>query len=153
VEYAVITREIEHQTLPTLRALGIGLIAYGVLSRGLIGGPAAGYGAAGDHRTAMLPRFQGENLPKNLELVEARSRIAAAKGVTPAQLAIAWVLAQGEDIFPLVGVRSRQRLGEALGASDVRLSAQDLEQIVAAIPAGAVAGTRYDVAGMALVNR
>jgi aryl-alcohol dehydrogenase-like predicted oxidoreductase len=153
VEYAVITREIENDTLPTLRELGIALIAYGVLSRGLIGGPAAGYGAAGDYRSAFLPRFQGENLQKNLQLVEALGRIAAAKGATPAQLAIAWVLAQGEDILPLVGARSRQRLGEALGASDVRLSPLDLEQIAAAVPADAVAGTRYDAAGMALVNR
>jgi aryl-alcohol dehydrogenase-like predicted oxidoreductase len=115
--------------------------------------PSAGYGAAGDSRGAVFPRFQGENLQKNLQLVEAFGRIAAAKGATPAKLAIAWVLAQGEDIVPLIGARSRGRLGEALGAPNVRLSPLDLEQIAAAVPAGAVAGTRYDARGMALVNR
>jgi aryl-alcohol dehydrogenase-like predicted oxidoreductase len=153
VEYGVMCRDIEAETLPKLRELGVGVVAYGVLSRGLIGGPANGIGAAGDFRTAAVPRFQGENLAKNLRLVEALGRIAAEKGATPAQLAIAWVLAHGKDIVPLVGARRRDRLREALGALDIRLDLGDLKRIAEAVPAEAVAGTRYDAAGMAMVNR
>jgi aryl-alcohol dehydrogenase-like predicted oxidoreductase len=153
VEYGVMTRDIEADTLPRLRELGVGVVAYGVLARGLIGGPANGIGAAGDFRTAAVPRFQGENLTKNLRLVEALGRIAAEKETTPAQLAIAWALAGGEDIVPLVGARRRDRLREALGALEIRLGPDDLERINAAVPPDAVAGTRYDAAGMAMVNR
>ncbi len=151
-EYAVLTREIEAETLPTLRELGIATVAYGVLSRGLIGGAARGLGAAGDYRT-MLPRFQAENFAANTKLVDALEAMAREKGATAAQLAIAWVLAQGQDIIPLIGARTRTRLAEALPALDLKLTAEDLARIDAAFPVGAVAGDRYDRHGMAMVNR
>ncbi len=152
VEYAVVTREIEAETLPTLRELGVGVVAYGVLSRGLIGGAAKGYTAPGDMRAFASPRFQAENLAKNQKLVDALATIAAEKGATAAQLAIAWVLAQGEDVIPLVGARTRDRLRESLAALDLRLSAEDLARIEAAVPIGAVAGDRYAPHGMASLN-
>lgn len=153
VEYAVVTREIEAETLPTLRELGVSVVAYGVLARGLIGGPAKGYGSPGDFRMMAGPRFQGENFAKNLKLVDALARIAEEKGATVAQLAIAWVLAQGEEIVPLVGARTRSRLTESLAALDLRLTPEDLSRIEAAVPIGSVAGDRYDKHGMAAVNR
>jgi aryl-alcohol dehydrogenase-like predicted oxidoreductase len=153
-EYAVITRDIEQETLPAVRELGVSVVAYGVLSRGLIGGASAGHFAApGDYRAAMSPRFQGENLQKNLALVNVLAAIAADHGTTPAQLAIAWVLAQGQDLIPLVGARRRERLHEALGALELRLTAEDLTRIAAAIPADAVAGDRYPAEQMRMVNR
>jgi aryl-alcohol dehydrogenase-like predicted oxidoreductase len=153
-EYAVVTREIETETLPTVRELGVAVVAYGVLSRGLIGGSSAGsFNAPGDSRSLVLPRFQGENLRKNLALLDALAAVAAEKGVTVAQLAIAWVLAQGQDIIPLVGARRRDRLAEALGALDVHLSADELARIDQSVPAGAVAGDRYPPEAMHTVNR
>jgi aryl-alcohol dehydrogenase-like predicted oxidoreductase len=153
-EYAVITRDIEQETLPALRELGISLVAYGVLSRGLIGGASAGhFGSPGDMRTMFIPRFQGENLKRNLALVSALNEIAAEKQATAAQLAIAWVLSQGKDVIPLVGARRRERLREALGALDLRLEPEDVTRISAAVPAAAVAGDRYHVEGMRMVNR
>ena len=153
-EYAVVTREIETETLPTMRELGVAVVAYGVLSRGLIGGSSAGsFNAPGDSRSMVLPRFQGENLRKNLALLDALAAVAAQKGVTVAQLAIAWVLAQGQDIIPLVGARRRDRLAEALGALDVHLSADELARINQSVPAGAVAGDRYPPEAMHSVNR
>lgn len=151
-EYAVLTREIEAETLPTLRELGVATVAYGVLSRGLIGGAAQGLGAAGDYRT-YLPRFQGDNLAANTKLVDTLGTIAREKGATAAQLAIAWVLAQGPDVIPLIGARTRTRLAEALAALDLQLTPEDLSRIDAAFPVGAVAGDRYDEHGMAMVNR
>ena len=151
-EYAVLTREIEAEVLPTLRALGIATVAYGVLSRGLIGGAARGLGTAGDYRS-LLPRFQGDNLAANAKLVEALAAIAREKGATAAQLAIAWVLARGEDVIPLIGARTRVRLAEALPALELELTAEDLARIDAAFPVGAAAGARYDEHGMAMVNR
>lgn len=151
-EYAVLTREIEAETLPTLRELGIATVAYGVLSRGLIGGAARGLGAAGDYRS-MLPRFQGDNLAVNAKLVDALAAIAREKGATAAQLAFAWVLSQGDDVIPLIGARTRSRLAEALPALDLELTADDLARIDAAFPVGATAGDRYDKHGMAMVNR
>jgi aryl-alcohol dehydrogenase-like predicted oxidoreductase len=151
-EYAVLTREIEAETLPTLRELGIATMAYGVLSRGLIGGSERGLGAPGDYRTS-LPRFQGDNLAANARLVDSLGAIAREKGATAAQLAIAWVLARGEDVIPLIGARTRTRLAEALPALDLKLTAEDLARIDAALPVGAAAGDRYDEHGMAMVNR
>jgi aryl-alcohol dehydrogenase-like predicted oxidoreductase len=149
IEYSLISRGIEDEILPTLRELGIGVTAYGVLSRGLISGhwlkDAAG---KGDFR-AMSPRFQGENVDRNLALVEALRKIAEVRGVSVAQIAIAWVAAQGDDIVPLVGARRRDRLTEALGALDVKLSADDLAAIEQAVPKGAAAGERYAAAQMA----
>jgi aryl-alcohol dehydrogenase-like predicted oxidoreductase len=147
IEYSLISRGIEASILPTTRELGIGITAYGVLSRGLISGhwtPERGT-AAGDFRN-FSPRFQGENLTHNLSLVEELRSIAEAKGVSVAQIAIAWVAAQGEDIVPLVGARRRDRLAEALGSLDVQLTAADLEQIEKAVPKDAAAGDRYATA-------
>ncbi len=152
IEYAIITRGIEASILPTCRELGIGITAYGVLSRGLISGHwTKGPASAGDFR-AHSPRFQGENLDHNLALVEKLRAIAEAKGVTVAQIAIAWVAAQGRDIIPLVGARRRDRLAEALGALDVELTAADLAAIEAAAPKGAAAGERYAPAQMAMLD-
>jgi aryl-alcohol dehydrogenase-like predicted oxidoreductase len=152
-EYGVLTRDIEGETLPALRELGISVVAYGVLSRGLIGTPPGEFSKPGDSRGFYFPRFQGENLARNLALVDALAAIAAEKGATAAQLAIAWVLARGSDIVPLIGARRRDRLREALGALDIQLSAEDLARIDQAVPPGATAGDRYDAHGMRMVNR
>ncbi|MGK5642573.1 aldo/keto reductase [Streptomyces sp. URMC 126] len=150
IEYSLISRGIEDRILPTARELGIGVTAYGVLSRGLISGH---FGrdrrlAAGDFR-GVSPRFQGENLQRNLDLVDALRKVAEQRGATVAQTAIAWVLAQGSDIVPLVGARTRERLAEALGALDVTLGPDDLAAIEAAVPADAAAGERYPADQMA----
>jgi aryl-alcohol dehydrogenase-like predicted oxidoreductase len=150
IEYSLISRAIERAILPTCRELGIGITAYGVLSRGLISGryrTDAGPGA-GDIRGRM-PRFQGENLRHNLALVERLREIADAKGVSVAQVAFAWVLSRGEDIIPLVGARRRDQLEEALGALAVELSPDDLERIERAVPSDAAAGDRYGAPQMA----
>ncbi|MEV8114333.1 aldo/keto reductase [Streptomyces xiamenensis] len=150
IEYSLISRGIEEEILPVCRELGIGVTAYGVLSRGLISGhwqPDRTLDAR-DFRTAS-PRFQGDNLRHNLGLVETLRAIADERGASVAQLAIAWVLARGEDIVPLVGSRTRKRLSEALGALDVTLDAGDLAAIEAAVPAGAAAGDRYPAEQMA----
>ncbi|MFK0118468.1 aldo/keto reductase [Streptomyces sp. NPDC090994] len=154
IEYSLISRGIEEEILPAVRELGIGITAYGVLSRGLISGhftPDRQL-AATDFR-AHSPRFQGNNLKHNLDLVEALRKIAEGKGVSVAQVAIAWVLSRGTDIVPLVGARTRERLGEALGALDVTLDAADLAAIEEAVPPGAAAGERYPAAQMAHVER
>ncbi|MEU9073464.1 aldo/keto reductase [Kitasatospora sp. NPDC048538] len=150
IEYSLISRSIEAAVLPTARELGIGVTAYGVLSRGLLSGhwnqdrPLAGTDFRGHS-----PRFQGDNLTHNLALVEALRGVATAKGASVAQVAIAWVASRGEDVVPLVGARRRDRLTEALGALDVTLTAADLAAIEAAVPAGAAAGDRYAAAQMA----
>ncbi|CAL9605789.1 Aldo-keto reductase IolS [Streptomyces sp. enrichment culture] len=150
IEYSLISRGIEDEILPTTRELGIAVTAYGVLSRGLISGhfTADRQLGPGDFR-AMSPRFQGDNLRHNLNLVEALRKIAEQKGVSVAQIAIAWVLSRGEDIVPLVGARRRDRLTEALGALGVTLEQADLAAIEEAVPAGAAAGDRYPAAQMA----
>ncbi|MFC6061967.1 aldo/keto reductase [Streptomyces ochraceiscleroticus] len=150
IEYSLLSRGIEAEVLPTARELGIGITAYGVLSRGLISGHFSRDRklAANDFRS-FSPRFQGENLDHNLGLVEALRKTAEQKGVSVAQTAIAWVLAQGEDIVPLIGARTRERLAEALGALDVTLDPADLAAIEQAVPAGAAAGDRYPAAAMA----
>jgi aryl-alcohol dehydrogenase-like predicted oxidoreductase len=149
IEYSLISRGIEATILPTLRELGIGVTAYGVLSRGLISGHwTKGASGAGDFRT-YSPRFQDGNVEANLALVEALRAVAVARDVTVAQIAIAWVAAQGTDIVPLVGARTRTRLAEALGAVDLVLSSFDLVAIEAAMPADAVSGTRYATEMMA----
>ncbi|MGW4639458.1 aldo/keto reductase [Sphaerisporangium sp. NPDC004334] len=149
IEYSLLSRGIERDILPAARELGIGVTAYGVLSRGLLSGhwsPGRALGA-GDFR-GMSPRFQQENLQRNLDLVEALRRVAEAKGASVAQLALAWVAAQGEDIVPLVGARRRDRLAESLAAADLALTPQDLADIERAVPAGAAAGDRYATAQM-----
>jgi aryl-alcohol dehydrogenase-like predicted oxidoreductase len=149
IEYSLLSRGIEDEILPTCRELGIGITAYGVLSRGLISGHwSKERGGAGDFRS-ISPRFQGENLDRNLALAEALRRVAEERGVTVAQLAIAWVAARGADIVPLVGARRRDRLEEALGAMDLRLDDAALAAIEAAIPPGAAAGARYPEAQLA----
>jgi aryl-alcohol dehydrogenase-like predicted oxidoreductase len=145
IEYSLVSRGIEAEILPTLRELGIGMTAYGVLSRGLLSGSAPT--GAKDFR-AMSPRFQGENLARNRKLVEALTKVAQRMGVTPTQIAIAWVLHRGGDIVPLIGARKRPQLAESLKALEVRLDANDLAQIEAAMPADAVAGERYPAHGM-----
>jgi len=153
IEYALISRGPEREILPTLRELGIAVTAYGVLSRGLLSGhvaPGQQY-AANDFR-AHSPRFQGDNLQQNLQLVEALRKIAEQKGVPVAQIAIAWVLSRGADIVPLIGAKTRARLGEALGALDVTLDAADLAAVEAAVPADAAAGERYAPAQMAMLD-
>ncbi|NED32838.1 aldo/keto reductase [Streptomyces sp. SID8499] len=153
IEYALISRGPEKEILPTLRELGIAVTAYGVLSRGLLSGSVSADQrfAATDFR-AHSPRFQGDNLRHNLGLVDSLRRIAEEKGATVAQIAIAWVLSRGEDIVPLVGARTRERLNEALGALDMTLTEADLTAIEAAVPADAVAGERYAPAQMAMLD-
>ncbi|ONI71806.1 aldo/keto reductase [Kribbella sp. ALI-6-A] len=149
IEYSLISRAVEPEILPLLRELGIGLTAYGVLGRGLISGHwSAGHSAGpGDHRV-LSPRFAPGNVEHNLALVEPLRDLAEAKGCTVAQLAIAWVAAQGDDIVPLVGARSRERLTEALGATEVLLTEDDLAAIGRAVAPGAVRGDRYPTAHM-----
>ncbi|MFE9649981.1 aldo/keto reductase [Streptomyces sp. NPDC006365] len=149
IEYSLISRAVEAEILPTLRELGIGLTAYGVLSRGLISGHwSAGHTAAPGDSRAFSPRFTSGNVERNLALVEALRQVAEAKGCTVAQLAIAWVAAQGEDIVPLVGARTRERLAEALPAMELDLTADDLAEIEKAVPLGAAHGDRYPSAFM-----
>jgi aryl-alcohol dehydrogenase-like predicted oxidoreductase len=150
IEYSLISRGIEDEILPTARELGIGVTAYGVLSRGLISGhfDRDRELAPGDFR-GMSPRFQGDNLRRNLDLVDRLRKIAEQKDVSVAQIAIAWALSRGEDVVPLVGARRRDRLAEALGAFDVTLGAEDLAAIETAVPAGAAAGDRYPAQQMA----
>jgi aryl-alcohol dehydrogenase-like predicted oxidoreductase len=144
IEYSLISRNIENGILQTCRELGIGITAYGVLSRGLISGHwSAARAGEQDFRGLTSPRFQGENLHRNLGLVERLRTVAAGLNASVAQVAIAWVLAQGQDIVPLVGARSRQRLDEALGAGALTLSPADLDALTAAIPPNEVAGGRY----------
>jgi aryl-alcohol dehydrogenase-like predicted oxidoreductase len=142
IEYSLISRGIEARILPTCRDLGIGITAYGVLSRGLISGRWGREQSAGDPRQR-FPRFMSPNLEHNLGLVESLRSVADGKGVTMAQLAIAWVAARGNDIVPLVGARRRMSLSEALGAAAITLTTADLARIEAAVPSGAVAGERY----------
>src|SRR3979490_1462480 len=149
IEYSLISRGVEDRILPTARELGIGITAYGVLSRGLISGHWRKDNiGAGDFR-AHSPRFQGANVDANLALVEALRKVAAAKDRSVAQVAIAWVARQGDDIIPLIGARRRDRLVEALGSLDITLAAKDLAAIERAVPKDAAAGTRYPSAAMA----
>ena len=151
IEYSLMSRGIEAQILPTVRELGIGVTAYGIMSRGLLSTGSARAIGDGDPR-ARFPRFQGENLQRNLGLLDARERIADGRGVTTAQLAIAWVISRGTDIVPLIGTKRRDRLAEALGALDLELTPGELAAIEAAVPADQVAGDRYDRHGMASLD-
>ncbi|MFA9462486.1 aldo/keto reductase [Thiohalorhabdus sp. Cl-TMA] len=153
IEYSLLSRGIEEEILPACRELGIAVSAYGVLSRGLLSGHWSRDRSerARDFR-GHLPRFQGGNLDNNLALVQALDGLAAEKNVSVAQLAIAWVLAQGDDIVPLIGARTRERLRESLGALDVVLSAEELARIETAVPRDAVAGERYGAEQMAMLD-
>ena len=143
IEYSLISRSIERDILKTCRELGIGITAYGVLSRGLISGHWSKDRSSGADFRGMSPRFQSGNLDVNLALVEKLRAIADEIGATPAQVAIAWVAAQGNDIVPLVGARHRDRLAEALGAPNVKLTATHLAGLADAFPPGIAAGERY----------
>lgn len=152
IEYAVVTRSIEEAILPVTRELGISITAYGVFSRGLLSTTTkVPDPSKGDYR-AFYPRFQPENFQENLRLIEDLRSIAARKGCTLAQLALAWVLAQGNDIIPLVGARKTERLAEALGAVPVLLRADDLAEIDRIVPRGAAAGERYPLEQMAMLD-
>jgi aryl-alcohol dehydrogenase-like predicted oxidoreductase len=151
-EYSLWSREPEAELIPVCRELGIGFVPYSPLGRGFLTGQIRTPDdlAADDFRRSN-PRFQGDNFARNLELVDTVRAIAADKGCTPAQLALAWVLAQGEDLVPIPGTRSPERLEENAAAADVALSAAELARLEAAFPVGAAAGDRY--ANMSTVNR
>ncbi len=151
IEYSLISRGPEDEILATCRELGIGVTAYGVLSRGLLSGHWKGGEGPQDFRTH-LPRFAGPNLERNLELVESLRAIAREKDATVAQVAVAWVLARGEDIVPLVGSRRRDQLGEVLAALDFPLDAEEMARIESAVPADAAVGDRYAPAQMAQLD-
>ncbi len=152
IEYSLMSRGIEEAILPKARELGIGVTAYGVLARGLLsGGWRADRSLAGDFR-GVSPRFQGEQLAHNLALADALAAVAAELGATPAQSAIAWVLAQGEDIVALVGARTPDRLAESLNADRLALTPDQLGRIEAAIPRGSAAGDRYPAQQMAFLD-
>jgi aryl-alcohol dehydrogenase-like predicted oxidoreductase len=149
MEYSLVSRNPETGIFPALEELGIGVTAYGVLSRGLLSGskPAA----QGDFR-AHLPRFSGENISQNEKLIDRLNQLAAERGLKAAQLAIAWVLAKGRRIIPVIGARTRVQLSESLGALRVKLTESELAHIEESIPASAIAGTRYDQRQMRMLD-
>src|SRR5512145_903018 len=149
IEYSLISRGPEARIFPALAELGVGVTAYGVLSRGLLAGSRPG--RSGDFR-GYLPRFAAGNFERNQQIVDTLGRIAAEIGCTATQLAIAWVRAKRPTIVPLIGARKRAQLTEALGALDVRLSPDDINRIEAAVPVEAVAGTRYDAHQMSILD-
>jgi aryl-alcohol dehydrogenase-like predicted oxidoreductase len=151
IEYSLMSRGIETDILPAVRELGIGVTAYGIMSRGLLSTSSAREIGPGDPRSR-YPRFQGENLQRNLELLATLEKIGQDHGVSTAQLAIAWVASRGDDIVPLIGTKRRDRLAEALAALEVVFSPADLAAIEAAVPAAQVAGDRYDPAAMAALD-
>jgi aryl-alcohol dehydrogenase-like predicted oxidoreductase len=149
IEYSLVSRSPETRIFPVLAELGIGVTAYGVLSRGLLAGSTVS--GPGDYR-AHFPRFTPDNLARNQQLVATLADLAAEKGVSAAQLAVAWVLAKGESIVPVVGARTPAQLAESLGALSISLSPSDLTRIQAAIPASAVAGDRYAAPQMQMLD-
>jgi len=153
-EYSLWSRDPEDEILPTVRELGIGFVPYSPLGRGFLTGSIRSIDdLEPDDYRRNSPRFQGENFAKNLELVEEIAALAREKGCTPSQLALAWVLAQGEDIVPIPGTKHRRYLEENVAALRIALSAQDLMRIDRALPAGSAAGTRYPEAAMKALNR
>jgi aryl-alcohol dehydrogenase-like predicted oxidoreductase len=149
-EYSLWSRGAESDVLPACRELGIGFVAYSPLGRGFLGGAGRTL-APGDYRQSQ-PRWQGEALASNLKLFEHVERLAATKGCTPAQLALGWVLHQGEDIVAIPGTTNPARLAENVAAAQFQLSPEELAQLTRAMPAQAVAGERYDPAGLALIE-
>lgn len=149
IEYSLISRRPETAIFPVLAELGIGVTAYGVLSRGLLSGsrPAS----QGDFR-AYLPRFTGENRERNQGLIDELQKLAAEKGASASQLAIAWVLAKGSTLVPLIGARTQTQLMESLGALEITLTPADVARIEEAIPAAAAAGSRYDEHQMRILD-
>jgi aryl-alcohol dehydrogenase-like predicted oxidoreductase len=153
-EYSLWSRDPEDGLLDICRALGIGFVAYSPLGRGFLAGRFKSFDdLAPDDWRRTSPRFQGENFQKNLDLVARIKEMAAEKGCMPAQLALAWVLAQGKDIAPIPGAKQRQHLRENVGALDVEITPEDLERLDEIAPKGVAAGERYTEAGMAAVNR
>ena len=153
-EYSLWSRDPEDEILPTLRELGIGFVPYSPLGRGfLTGAIASPDDFAPDDFRRISPRFQGENFAKNLELVEQVKAIATEKGITAGQLALAWLLAQGDDIVPIPGTKRRKYLEENIGAATVTLTAEDIHRINAVAPQGIAAGDRYPVQNMSALNR
>ncbi|MGB6767499.1 MAG: aldo/keto reductase [Methyloceanibacter sp.] len=153
-EYSLWSRDPEGELLDTVRELGIGFVAYSPLGRGFLTGKITSLNdlADNDWRRSM-PRFEQENFGRNLELVERIKALAARKGCSPAQLALAWVLAQGDDIVPIPGTKRRRYLEENIGALDVHLAPDELAEIDAILPAGAAAGSRYSAPGMRAISR
>jgi aryl-alcohol dehydrogenase-like predicted oxidoreductase len=153
-EYSLWSRDPEDEILPTVRELGIGFVAYSPLGRGFLTGQVKSFEdlPADDFRRTS-PRFQGENFQRNLRMVERIEEMAREKGCTPAQLALAWVLAQGKDIVPIPGTKRRTYLEENVGALTVHLTENDLQHIDELAPVGATAGERYAPGGMQAVNR
>ena len=153
-EYSLWSRDPEDEILATTRELGIGFVAYSPLGRGFLSGTITNPDdLAEDDFRRRSPRFQGENFAKNLELVEQVKSIAATKNVTPSQLALAWLLAQGDDIVPIPGTRRQKNLEENIAASDITFTATELQQIEAIAPKGVAIGDRYPSAQMGAVNR
>jgi len=151
IEYSLFSRGIEREILPACRRLGVGITAYGVLSRGLLSGHWSRERQGKDFRSS-FPRFQGQNLERNLALVEALRTFANARGATVAQVAIAWVLSRGAEIVPLIGARRLEQLTEAMNARGVVLTAGDLAELERVVPSAAVAGERYHSHGMAALD-
>jgi aryl-alcohol dehydrogenase-like predicted oxidoreductase len=152
-EYSLWSRDVEDEILPTCRALGVGLVPYSPLGRGFLTGQIKRFeDLAEDDIRRHSPRFQGENFQRNLDLVSRIQELAASKGCTPAQLALAWVLAQGEDIVPIPGTRRRRNLEENVGALAVMLTSEELRRIDALLPQGTAAGERYPPTTMKWVN-
>ena len=152
-EYSLWSRDVEEEILPTVRELGIGFVPYSPLGRGFLTGRITRFeDLPEDDFRRSSPRFQGENFDKNLELVERVKEIASEKDATPGQLALAWLLAQGDDIVPIPGTKRRERLEENAKAADIRLTEEDMRRIDEAAPAGVAAGDRYNEAGMRTVN-
>ena len=152
IEYSLWTRDIEAEVLPAIRELNIGLVAYSPLSRGFLSGELKKPEDIKDNR-AHMPRFQGENFYKNLELVEKIKTLADQKGYSPSQLAIAWVLAQGEDIITIPGTKRIKYLEENIASENIKLTQEDLQNIEAIMPIGIVSGTRYPEKFMNALNR
>jgi aryl-alcohol dehydrogenase-like predicted oxidoreductase len=154
-EYSLFTRDVEDETLPALRELGIGFVPYSPLGRGFLTGRFKSIEdmPEDDTRSARFPRFAEENFMKNVELADRVREVAEGKGVTPGQLALAWLLAQGEDIVPIPGTKRRKYLEENAGAADVELTEEDLRRIEEAMPRGSAAGERYSEEMMRAVGR
>jgi aryl-alcohol dehydrogenase-like predicted oxidoreductase len=153
-EYSLWSREPEDEIIPTCRELGVGFVPYSPLGRGFLTGEIKSFDdLAVDDFRRMSPRFQGENFAKNLELVNKIKQLANEKGCTASQLALAWVMAQGDDIFPIPGTKRVKYLEENIAAADIRLSAEDLAEINAIAPKDVAAGTRYPAASMQFVNK
>ena len=149
IENSLMSRGIESKILPTTRELGIGITAYGVLSRGLLSGRRPPAGNKGDLRIVRMPRFQQGNIEQNLRLVEGLRQIGSQRGASPAQLALVWVRSRGDDILPVMGARRRGQLKESVDALGLKLSTDDLARIDAAVSPELTAGTRYDAPQMA----